>query len=343
MKNRFILSATTAVAIMVNAAEPTVSNVKARQRYPWNGLVDITYEVHGIEGTTNGLECTMAVVMPNSDNARRASHFWVVQNGENSADREIHANGNYRLLWDAQADLGTVKYTNMVVRVNLKERKKVQLWEGGPYWATTNIGAEEPWEYGYYFWWGDIVGYTRENNAWVSSDGTSSRFIFSDRITQNTPTYNKDIATLQNEGWIVLKGGAYILAPEHDAAHMQWGGGWRMPTYQELSSLERKCDWTWTVMNGVNGYEVRGRGDYSSNSIFFPCPGYGYSSGLYGAGFHGFYWSSVPKSDNYYSEVLDFGSDGRNTVVGDGRYDGYSVRPVQEFVEYTNEISGGAR
>ena len=61
--------------------------------------------------------------------------------------------------------------------------EKVQLWEGGPYWATTNVGAEEPWEYGYYFWWGDTVGYKRENGAWVASDGSSSDFSFSEGRT----------------------------------------------------------------------------------------------------------------------------------------------------------------
>ena len=42
--------------------------------------------------------------------------------------------------------------------------RKVQLWAGGPYWAETNVGAEEPWEYGFYFWWGDTVGYRRVGN-----------------------------------------------------------------------------------------------------------------------------------------------------------------------------------
>ena len=54
--------------------------------------------------------------------------------------------------------------------------EKVQLWEGGPYWATTNVGADNPGEYGYYFWRGDTVGDTSENNAWVATDGSSSNF-----------------------------------------------------------------------------------------------------------------------------------------------------------------------
>lgn len=49
------------------------------------------------------------------------------------------------------------------------EHGRVQLWEGGPFWAETNIGADQPWEVGYYFWWGDTVGYKREHGAWVAS------------------------------------------------------------------------------------------------------------------------------------------------------------------------------
>jgi hypothetical protein len=58
----------------------------------------------------------------------------------------------------------------------------VQLWENGPYWATTNIGAEKPEDYGYYFWWGDTVGYKRENDKWVASDGSNSNFSFEEVI-----------------------------------------------------------------------------------------------------------------------------------------------------------------
>ena len=138
--------------------------------------------------------------MPDTGNARSVRNFWVVRGGSNSTDRVVTTNGNYRLLWDAHADLGVVDYSNMVVRVTIDAHDKVRLWEGGPYWATTNIGAEEPWEYGYFFWWGDTVGYKRENDKWVASDGSNSNFSF---VQSYTPTYNKSIATLQSEGWII--------------------------------------------------------------------------------------------------------------------------------------------
>ena len=307
-----------------------VTDVVAKQRYPWNGLVDITCKVTGIEGETNGLKLAVAAVMPDTGNARNVSHFWVVQGGTNSVDHEVHTNGNYRLLWDARADLGQVIYTNMVVRIIFDAHEKVQLWEGGPYWATTNIGAEKPEDYGYYFWWGDTVGYKRENNAWAACDGSSSYFSFCE---VNTPTYNKSLENLENEGWIVSQDGTYVLVPEHDAAQVQWGRGWRMPTYQELDDLTSKCDWTWTTMNGVNGYVVRGRDDYASNSIFLPCSGNGDGTSLDHSGSYGYYWSSVPYSDGTDSWNLRVLSRSHFTNYYGRRRYGFTVRPVHRFVK----------
>ena len=129
-----------------------------------------------------------------------------------------------------------------------KGHTKVQLWAEGPYWADTNIGAEKPWESGYYFWWGDTIGYKLENNACVASDGSSRNFSF---VSDHTPTYGKGIDSLRKEGWISVEG---VLSPEHDAAHVKWGGKWRLPTKQELADLFKNCDWTWIRMNGVSGY-----------------------------------------------------------------------------------------
>ena len=204
----------------------------------------------------------------------------------------------------------------------------VQLWEGGPYWATKNIGAEKPEDSGYYFWWGDTVGYKWENEQWVASDGSVSGFSFEGN---NALTYCKDLATLQSEGWIAS---GLVLAPEHDAAHVQWGGNWRMPTSKELDGLcDSNCDWNWTTKNGVNGYEVRGRGDYADNSIFLPAAGYGGGASLYGFGSLGYYWPSVPRSGyGYYSMFLRFFSSFHDTYHND-RYYGQSIRPVQSPAE----------
>ena len=201
----------------------------------------------------------------------------------------------------------------------------VQLWAGGPYWATTNIGAEKPEDSGYYFWWGDTIGYKWENGQWGASDGSASGFSFKADNAQ-IQTVGKDVATLQSEGWITSDG---VLTPTHDAAQVHWGGNWRMPTNQEQLDLRDNCDWIWTTRNGVGGYEVRGKGDYAANSIFLPAAGYGYGTSLYGAGSYGYYWSSVPLSDfNDDSWNLSFDSSDRSTYNG-YRVCGRSVRPVR--------------
>ena len=308
-----------------------VTDVAARQRWPWNGLVDITCKVSGIEDPAGGSDFAVAAVMQDSI-VHNAKHFWVVRDGEKSADRNVCTNGEYRLLWDAGADLGTGGiHSNVVVRVAAKGKghARVQLWKGGPYWATTNVGAEEPEHSGYYFWWGDTIGYKWENEQWVATDGSVSGFSFE---AGNTPTYNKSIDTLKSEGWITADG---ALAPDHDAAHVHWGGGWRMPTKQELADLVNKCDWTWTALNGVKGWIVTGRDAYKSDSIFLPCAGYGYGTSLSNAGSTGDYWSSVPDSDydRYDAWSLYFNSSYHGTGSYYYRSDGQSVRPVQGFTE----------
>jgi len=203
----------------------------------------------------------------------------------------------------------------------MNDNGKVQLWEGGPYWADRNIGASAPEDYGLYFWWGDTTGHR-------PSGTTFSSFSFN-----NCPTFNKSIGMLQSEGWIVSKDEIYVLAPAHDAAHVQWGGGWRMPTDSELSALDSNCDWTWTTQNGVDGFVVRGRGAYASNSIFLPAAGYGVGDSLCNAGLYGSYWSSVPFSDDIYDAWdLCFGWGSHYTSCSD-RDSGQSVRPVQGFTK----------
>ena len=169
-----------------------IENVRARQRWPWNGKVDIDCKVSGIYETIYRVKFAIFAVDRDLGNTNKVSHFWVVRDGVNSNDRVVHTNGEYRLVWDARADLGEAIYSNMVVSVSLVEdvHNGVQLWENGPYWAETNIGAEKPEDYGYYFWWGDTVGYKRVGDAWVASDGSCSALlqIVENRFAPRRPT-----------------------------------------------------------------------------------------------------------------------------------------------------------
>ena len=145
----------------------------------------------------------------------------------------------------------------------------VQLWENGPLWAKTNIGASSPTDAGYYFWWGDTLGYKWQNSQWVASDNSVNNFSFT---SSNCPTYGKTLAQLQSMGAVGADGN---LLPAYDAAAQQWGDDWRVPNASEYKNLMELCSWSWTTNSGVAGYTVTGKGLYSSNSIFLPVAGYG--------------------------------------------------------------------
>ncbi len=294
----------------------TVTNVRGMQREN-SHLVDIYYDLEAPDGDTY----TVGVEIEGRTNEVTAATF------SGDVGDGISPGRNYHILWDAGADWPGKKGDVRAIVTATKQDDKpkgVQLWEGGPYWADRNIGAAAPEDYGLYFWWGDTTGHR--------PSGTTFSFSFDE---SKTPTYRKNIDTLLCEGWIVSKDGTYVLAPAHDAAHVKWGGSWRMPTYQELRDLcYNKCDWTWTTMNGVNGYLVRGRDGYASNSIFLPAAGYGSgnSTSLSRAGSDGIYWSSVPLSGTTTARRLKFSSSAHGTGSLCCIY-GCSVRPVQGFTK----------
>jgi hypothetical protein len=112
-----------------------------------------------------------------------------------------------------------------------------------------------------------------------------------------------------------------------DAAYVNWGTSWRMPTKAELRELENNCTWTETTQNGVKGYKVTSK--TNGNSIFLPAAGYRNGSDLNGAGFSGSCWSSsLYRIDSYSAYHLFFYPDYVNNGYSSGRVYGHSVRPV---------------
>lgn len=140
-------------------------------------------------------------------------------------------------------------------------------------WATCNVGASKPWEYGDYYAWGETE--TKSDYSWKT-------YKYCRGTDTSMTKYCKDskYGTVDNKTQ---------LDPEDDVAHVKWGGSWRMPTKAERDELVDKCEWSWTTQSGVNGYKVTSK--KNGNSIFLPAAGYrGGSSHL--AGSYGFYWSS---------------------------------------------------
>ena len=179
-------------------------------------------------------------------------------------------------------------------------------------WATCNVGASKPEDYGYYFAWGETEPKSTYN--W-------STYKYCNGSDNTLTKYNNSSSdgTVDNKTTLELS---------DDAARANWGGSWRMPTRAEQEELQNNCTWTWTTQNGVNGYKVTSKSN--GNSIFLPAAGYRNDSSLDGAGSYSRYWSSSLDTD-YPSLAwyVYFRSDGvgRNSAFRDS---GFSVRPVCE-------------
>ena len=182
----------------------------------------------------------------------------------------------------------------------------------GLLWATCNVGAENPEDYGDYFAWGETE--TKDMYNW-----STYKWCKGSNTTMTKYCKSSSYGTVDNKT---------VLEPENDAAHVQWGGKWRMPTYDELDELKTQCTWTWTQLNGVNGYKVSSKQQGNTNYLFLPAAGYRDDSGLSGVGSYGDYWSSslnTSYSDNAYGV---FFNSSRVDRLSDSRYCGLSVRPV---------------
>lgn len=186
-------------------------------------------------------------------------------------------------------------------------------------WAAYNLGATKPEEYGDYYAWGETQ--TKSNYKWSTYKLCNVDY---NRQTKYCPADKTEY--WDGEG---TPDGKTVLDLEDDAAHVNLGGAWRMPTDEEWTELRVNCPWEWTVYEGINGYMVYGFD--SGNSLFLPAAGYRYNTNLYDAGSLGRYWSSSLNTDYPLDAWGVYFSSGAVSRYGNGqRYNGYSVRPVTE-------------
>ena len=195
-------------------------------------------------------------------------------------------------------------------------------------WATFNVGATKPEEAGDHFAWGETEPYYSSQDPLTWKDGKTSGYDWPSykwcNGSENTQTkYN----TKSSYGTVDNK---TVLDPEDDAAHVNWGGSWRMPTDAEWTELKTKCTWTWTTQNEVNGRLVTGP---NGKSIFLPAAGARNDTRLHNAGSYGYYWSSSLFTDFPYVACYVYFSPGNVYWYNNYRYYGFSVRPVYgEFI-----------
>lgn len=179
----------------------------------------------------------------------------------------------------------------------------------GTLWATCNVGAKKPSEYGLYFQWGDTQGYSKEQV------GKDKHFTCNDYKWINGSSFTK-----------YTKPGS-TLELEDDAAHVNMGGDWHMPTPEQFKELVNNTTSERTEQNSVKGTLFTSKKD-SSKSIFIPAAGCAWGYSVTDIGCCGVLWTSM--LDTYYVEsgkyllftqkdpYLSFGT----------RYEGLSVRGV---------------
>ncbi|MBO4417971.1 MAG: leucine-rich repeat protein, partial [Bacteroidales bacterium] len=191
-------------------------------------------------------------------------------------------------------------------------------------WASFNLGASAPEEYGDYFAWGETEPYYSSQDPLTWKTGKTGYNWASYKWCNGSDNKLTKYCTDSSYGTVDNK---TVLDPEDDAATVNWGGSWRMPTYEEWDELINECTWTWTTQNGVNGYLVTGP---NNNSIFLPAAGAYWSVFLDVPGGNGFYWSSSLVTDYpYYALDMDIYSD-YPIWCDRERYYGFSVRPVSD-------------
>jgi len=178
----------------------------------------------------------------------------------------------------------------------------------GTKWASCNIGANKPTEYGDYFAWGD----------------TSTK---SNYVGKTCETYDLDIYSLKMEDYVNRRN---VLSDNYDAAANIWGERWRIPSGEQAQELIDNCQWEWVINyenSGVNGR--LGISKINGAKIFLPAAGYAQNSNHLMMGNNGGYWTGSPNmvaSNRAWSIAFD--SNVINVFDHGLRYYGYSIRPI---------------
>ena len=182
----------------------------------------------------------------------------------------------------------------------------------GTLWATCNVGADTPEDYGDYFAWGETQ--PKDTYNWSTYQYRNGNY---DQLTKycNNSSY----------GYNGFTDNLTILLSDDDAAMVNWGNGWRMPTKEEFEELRNNTTVTWTQQNGVNGRLFTAS---NGNSLFLPAAGCRWDDELYYAGNYGYCWSSSLYTDEPIGAWLLYFGSGDCRMYGNGRYYGFSVRPV---------------
>ena len=199
-------------------------------------------------------------------------------------------------------------------------------------WASFNLGATKPEEYGDYYAWGETEPYYSSLEPLTWKPGKEAGY--------DWPSYKWCMGALRtmtkycpssSNGYNGYFDERTILEKEDDVARSVLGGYWRMPTEEEFDELKQYCpSQTFTSVNGVRGRRYTGP---NGNSIFLPAAGDMFKEGIGEEGSYGHYWSSSLSHDPNFAYAFFYNTGAESGVGSEWRFDGRSIRPVYDDSE----------
>lgn len=256
-------------------------------------------------------------------------------NGQTVVSSEVDKNGRFSVLvsgltasttyyYKAFLNIGAANLVGEVKSFTTRKFGCVAIDMGlSVKWSNANLGATSPEGYGDYYAWGETepkAEYTWFTYKWCNDDyNLLTKYCPSDKATYWDGPGSPDDKT--------------VLDPEDDAARVELGGKWRMPTAAEIDELVATTnnagyEWEWKSLNGHNGWLVTYL--VNNNSIFLPAAGYRYYTDSYRVGSIGYFWSSTLNT-GFPNSAWDLDYDSSPVYKDYGsRYFGQSIRPVSE-------------
>ncbi|MBR3871427.1 MAG: InlB B-repeat-containing protein, partial [Paludibacteraceae bacterium] len=277
----------------------------------WNKYYTITFDANGGTGSMSEMTGVYAQYITLTENKfTRAGYYFRLWNTKSDGTGTSYA------------DTASIKVTQSIT-LYAQWRVSTGIADGhewvdlgfGTKWATMNVGAESPEDYGDYFAWAETSPKSTYNWSTYKWCSVSANSFYLTKYCGKSQYGAVDNRIFVNSS--------------DDAAYVNWGSNWRYPSANEFSTLMNPnfTKWTWTTQNGVNGYKVTSL--INGNSIFLPAAGMYKDSNTIGVGTYGYYWTDyIYTYQPFESYGPYFNSREKDSETTAMRYEGYSIRPV---------------
>jgi uncharacterized repeat protein (TIGR02543 family) len=275
----------------------------------WEKYYTITFDANGGTGSMSEMTCVYGQNITLTENKfTRAGYYFRVWNTKSDGTGTSY--NNKASITPTQS---ITLYAQWKVSTGIADGHEWVDLGFGTKWATMNVGAESPEDYGDYFAWAETS--TKSTYNWSTYKWWS--------VNANSLTKycgKSQYGAVDNR---------VIVNSSDDAAYVNWGSNWRYPSTNEFSVLMNPnfTKWTWTTQNGVNGYKVTSL--INGNSIFLPAAGMYKDSNTIGVGTYGYYWTDLVYSYQPFESYMPyFNSKEKDSKTTELRYYGCSIRPV---------------